>query len=265
TGHWELMGLRITEPFRTFPDGFPESLIAELERRTKRKVIGNKVASGTKIIEELGLEHMETGAIIVYTSADSVLQIAAHEDIVPLDELYRISEMARELTLKEPYLVGRVIARPFIGKPGAFVRTENRKDYAVKPFQPTVLNFLQDAGFDVISIGKIYDIFDGEGITEAIKSKDNDDGMDKLMDVAKKDFSGLCFLNLVDFDSKYGHRRNPEGYKKALERFDEQLANFLPIANKNDLVMITADHGNDPTFHGTDHTREYVPLLVYTP
>ncbi len=265
TGHWELMGLRITEPFRTFPDGFPESLIAELERRTKRKVIGNKVASGTKIIEELGLEHMETGAIIVYTSADSVLQIAAHEDIVPLDELYRISEMARELTLKEPYLVGRVIARPFIGKPGAFVRTENRKDYAVKPFQPTVLNFLQDAGFDVISIGKIYDIFDGEGITEAIKSKDNDDGMDKLIDVAKKDFSGLCFLNLVDFDSKYGHRRNPEGYKKALERFDEQLANFLPIANKNDLVMITADHGNDPTFHGTDHTREYVPLLVYTP
>lgn len=265
TGHWELMGLRIDEPFRTFPNGFPAELIAELERRTNRKVIGNKVASGTVIIEELGKEHIETGAIIVYTSADSVLQIAAHEEIIPLEELYDICNIARELTLKEPYLVGRVIARPFIGEIGSFVRTPNRQDYAVKPFAQTVLNYLQDAQYDVISIGKIYDIFDGEGITEAIKTNNNDDGMDKLRTVVERSFSGLCFVNLVDFDSKYGHRRNPEGYGKALERFDEQLAQLLPMFKEDDLLIITADHGNDPTFRGTDHTREYVPLLVYTP
>lgn len=265
TGHWELMGLRINEPFRTFPDGFPKELITELERRTKRKVIGNKVASGTAIIEELGREHIETGAMIVYTSADSVLQIAAHEEVISLDELYHICEIARELTLQEPYMVGRVIARPFVGEVGSFVRTANRQDYAVKPIAPTVLNYLQDANFDVISIGKIYDIFDGEGITEAIKTKNNDDGMDKLGIVIEREFNGLCFVNLVDFDSQYGHRRDPEGYAKALERFDIQLTKILPVFKEDDLLIITADHGNDPTFHGTDHTREYVPLLVYTP
>lgn len=265
TGHWELMGLRIDEPFRTFPNGFPDALINELERRTKRKVIGNKVASGTVIIEELGKEHIETGAIIVYTSADSVLQIAAHEEIIPLEELYSICEIARELTLQEPYLVGRVIARPFIGEVGSLIRTANRKDYAVKPFEPTVLNYLQDEQYDVISLGKIYDIFDGEGITEAIKTKNNDDGMDKLSEVMNREFTGLCFLNLVDFDALYGHRRHPEGYAEALERFDQQLKKILPQLQDDDLLIITADHGNDPTFHGTDHTREYVPLLVYTP
>lgn len=263
TGHWELMGLRIEKPFRVFPNGFPDPLIEELERRTGRKVIGNKVASGTEIIKELAQEQEKTGAIIVYTSADSVLQIAAHEEIIPLDELYSICETARELTRDEPYMVGRVIARPFVGEDGNWTRTENRRDYALKPFGRTVMNELADAGFASIALGKINDIFDGEGVTEAIRTSSNDDGMDKLLQLFARSFRGLCFLNLVDFDSKYGHRRDPIGYGKALERFDEQLKNVLDQLTDDDLLIITADHGNDPTFKGTDHTREYVPLLVY--
>jgi phosphopentomutase len=263
TGHWEIMGLHIEQPFRTFPDGFPEELIQQLEERTGRKVIGNKPASGTKIIEELGEEHMETGALIVYTSADSVLQIAAHEEIIPVEELYRICEIARELTLDEKYMVGRVIARPFIGKPGAFERTANRHDYALKPFGKTVMNELKDNKFDVIALGKISDIYDGEGVTEAIRTKDNDDGMTKLVESMKKDFTGISFVNLVDFDAKYGHRRDPDGYAEALEAYDARLPEVLNELQDDDLLIITADHGNDPTHHGTDHTREYVPLLVY--
>ncbi|MBU5265349.1 phosphopentomutase [Virgibacillus proomii] len=263
TGHWEIMGLHIEQPFRTFPDGFPEELIQQLEERTGRKVIGNKPASGTKIIEELGEEHMETGALIVYTSADSVLQIAAHEEIIPVKELYRICEIARELTLDEKYMVGRVIARPFIGKPGAFERTANRHDYALKPFGKTVMNELKDNKFNVIALGKISDIYDEEGVTEAIRTKDNDDGMTKLVESMKKDFTGISFVNLVDFDAKYGHRRDPDGYAEALEAYDARLPEVLKELQDDDLLIITADHGNDPTHHGTDHTREYVPLLVY--
>ncbi|WP_106497345.1 phosphopentomutase [Lentibacillus sp. Marseille-P4043] len=263
TGHWEIMGLNIQKPFRTFPDGFPPELINELEEKTGRKVIGNKPASGTVILDELGEEHMKTGALIVYTSADSVLQIAAHEDIVPLDELYRICEIARELTLDERYMVGRVIARPFVGNPGAFERTSNRHDYALKPFGRTVMNELKDANYDVIALGKISDIYDGEGVTEAIRTKDNDDGMTKLVETMEKDFNGISFLNLVDFDAKYGHRRDPEGYGEALQAYDARLPEVLNKLTDEDLLMITADHGNDPIHHGTDHTREYVPLLVY--
>jgi len=262
TGHWEIMGLNIENPFRTFPDGFPDELIQDLEEKTGRKIIGNKPASGTQIIEELGKEHMETGALIVYTSADSVLQIAAHEEVIPLDEQYRICEIARELTLDEKYMVGRVIARPFVGKPGAFERTSNRHDYALKPFGRTVMNELKDENFDVIALGKISDIYDGEGVTEAIRTADNEDGMTKLVESMEKDFTGISFLNLVDFDAKYGHRRNPEGYGKALEAYDARLPEVFDRLKEDDLLIITADHGNDPVHHGTDHTREYVPLLI---
>lgn len=264
TGHWEIMGLNIQTPFQVFPDGFPDSLIRELEQRTGRKVIGNKPASGTEILDELGKEHVETGALIVYTSADSVLQIAAHEDIVPIDELYRICKMAREMTKTGDYMVGRVIARPFIGEPGKFERTANRHDYALKPFGRTVMNELKDANFDVIAVGKIADIYDGEGVTEAIRTKSNMDGMDTFIDVAKKDFNGLSFINLVDFDALYGHRRDPEGYGKALEEFDARLPELMDVLQEDDLLILTADHGNDPVHAGTDHTREYVPLLVYS-
>lgn len=263
TGHWELMGLHIKTPFQTFPQGFPDELIAELETRTGRKVIGNKPASGTAIIEELGKRHLETGEMIVYTSADSVLQIAAHEEVIPLEELYRICEIARELTLDERFMVGRVIARPFIGQPGAFERTANRHDYALKPFGRTVMNMLKDQGLDVIALGKISDIFDGEGVTKAIRTKNNADGMDKLIETLQEDFTGLAFLNLVDFDAAYGHRRDPLGYGEALEAFDARIPEFLEHLKDEDLIIFTADHGNDPTHHGTDHTREYVPLLVY--
>lgn len=263
TGHWEIMGLNISKPFRTFPDGFPDELLQELEDRTGRKIIGNKPASGTEILVELGEEHMDTGALIVYTSADSVLQIAAHEDIVPIEEQYRICEIARELTLDEKYMVGRVIARPFIGKPGAFERTSNRHDYALKPFGRTVMNEMKDNELDVIALGKISDIYDGEGVTEAIRTVDNDDGMTKLTESMDKDFRGLCFLNLVDFDAKYGHRRDPEGYGKALQDFDARLPEALTKLREDDLLIITADHGNDPVHHGTDHTREYVPLVIH--
>ncbi|WP_379966652.1 phosphopentomutase [Ectobacillus sp. sgz5001026] len=265
TGHWEIMGLYIDTPFRVFPKGFPKELLDELEKRTGRKIIANKPASGTAILDELGEEHMKTGALIVYTSADSVLQIAAHEDIVPIDELYSICKIARELTLDEKYMVGRVIARPFIGTPGNFIRTANRHDYALKPFGRTVMNELQDGGYDVISIGKISDIYDGEGVTKSLRTKSNMDGMDKLMETLHMDFKGLSFLNLVDFDALYGHRRNPQGYGEALQEYDERLSEVLDTLKDDDLLIITADHGNDPVHAGTDHTREYVPLLVYSP
>lgn len=264
TGHWEIMGLRVDTPFKVFPDGFPPELISALEEKTGRKVIGNKPASGTEIIKELGEEHIQTGALIVYTSADSVLQIAAHEEVVPLEELYQICETARKLTLDEKYMVGRVIARPFVGRPGNFSRTANRRDYALKPFGRTVMNELKDAGFDVIAIGKIFDIYNGEGVTESIKTVSNMDGMDKLLGTFDKDFTGLSFVNLVDFDALYGHRRDPEGYGKALEKFDTRLPEVFEKMKADDLLIITADHGNDPVHHGTDHTREYVPLLVYS-
>ncbi|MGL4521126.1 MAG: phosphopentomutase, partial [Bacilli bacterium] len=245
TGHWEMMGLRIDEPFLVFPDGFPEELISEFENRTGRKVIGNKPASGTGILDELAQEHVETGNWIVYTSADSVFQIAAHEEVIPLEELYKACEIARELTLNDPYMLGRVIARPFVGTEGAWVRTSNRHDYALKPFGTTVMNTLQDAGKDVISIGKISDIFDGEGVTESIRTVSNSDGMVKISEVADREFEGLCFLNLVDFDALYGHRRDPKGYREALETFDVELKAFLEKVSADDLVIITADHGND--------------------
>lgn len=264
TGHWEIMGLYIDTPFRVFPDGFPDELLNELKEKTGRGIIGNKPASGTEILDELGEEHMKTGDLIVYTSADSVLQIAAHEEVVPLDELYRICEMARELTLDEKYMVGRIIARPFVGEPGAFVRTPNRHDYALKPFDRTVMNELKDSGLDVIAIGKISDIYDGEGITSSLRTKSNMDGMDKLIDTLKTDFTGISFLNLVDFDALYGHRRDPEGYGKALEEFDARLPEVFDLLKEDDLLVITADHGNDPVHHGTDHTREYVPLIAYS-
>ncbi|MGD6853490.1 phosphopentomutase [Bacillus infantis] len=264
TGHWEIMGLNIETPFRVFPDGFPDELLSELEARTGRKIIGNKPASGTEILDELGEEHMKTGALIVYTSADSVLQIAAHEEIVPIDELYTICKIARELTLDEKYMVGRVIARPFIGQPGAFKRTANRHDYALKPFDRTVMNELKDGGLDVLAIGKISDIYDGEGVTKSLRTVSNMDGMDKLLETMDMDFTGLSFLNLVDFDALFGHRRDPEGYGKALEEYDARLPEVFDKLKEDDLLIITADHGNDPVHPGTDHTREYVPLLAYS-
>lgn len=267
TGHWEIMGLYIDKPFQTFTDtGFPKELIDELEQKTGYKVIGNVAASGTEIIADLGEEHMKTGAIIVYTSADSVLQIAMHEDIIPIKEQYRICEIAREITMKPEWKVGRVIARPFIGTDKTnFTRTPNRHDYALKPFDKTTLNFLDEGGFDVIALGKINDIYDGFGINRFSKTKSNKDGMNQIIEISKEDFNGLCFLNLVDFDALYGHRRNPIGYGKALEEFDEDLPKLLENLTEDDLLLITADHGNDPVHHGTDHTREYVPLLVYSP
>jgi phosphopentomutase len=264
TGHWEIMGLNIQTPFKVFPEGFPDELLSELEKRTGRKIIGNKPASGTEILVELGEEHMKTGALIVYTSADSVLQIAAHEEIVPLEELYKICKIARELTLDEKYMVGRIIARPFLGEPGNFKRTANRHDYALKPFDRTVMSELKDAGLDVIAIGKISDIYDGEGVTKAIRTVSNMDGMDKLVETFDMDFTGISFVNLVDFDALYGHRRDPEGYGKALEEYDARLPEVFEKMRDDDLLMITADHGNDPIAPGTDHTREYVPLLVYS-
>lgn len=266
TGHWEMMGLYITEPFQTFTDtGFPKALLDELTRQTGRQIIGNVAASGTDIIEQLGEEHMRTGALIVYTSADSVLQIAMHEGIIPIEEQYRICEIAREITMKDEWKVARVIARPFVGtNKNDFKRTPNRHDYAVKPFAKTTLNFLDEKGLDVIALGKINDIFVGEGINHYERTLSNEDGMDKIIKIAKNHpFKGLCFLNLVDFDALYGHRRDPIGYGKAIESFDKDLPKLLEFLKEDDLLMITADHGNDPIHHGTDHTREYVPLLVY--
>lgn len=267
TGHWEIMGLKITEPFKTFTDtGFPKELIDELEARTGRKVVGNKSASGTEILDELGEHHMATGDIIVYTSADSVLQIAAHEDVIPVEELWKMCKMAREITMKDEWKVGRIIARPFVGpKKGEFKRTPNRHDYALKPFGRTVLNELKDAGKEVIAIGKINDIYVGEGITDTILTKSNEDGMNQLLNVMKRDFNGLAFLNLVDFDAMYGHRRDPLGYATCLEEFDVQLGEVLAQMNEDDLLIISADHGNDPIASGSDHTREYIPVIMYSP
>jgi len=266
TGHWEMMGLHITTPFQTFTEnGFPPDLIEELEKRTGHKVIGNKSSSGTLILDELAEEEMATGNMIVYTSADSVLQICGHEETFDLKELYRCCEIARELTLRDKWKVGRVIARPYLGnKVGEFKRTPNRHDYALKPIGRTALNALKDAGLDVISVGKIFDIFDGEGLTESNKSKSSVHGMEQTIDIAKRDFKGLCFTNLVDFDALWGHRRNPQGYAQEIEKFDIKLGQLLEVLNDDDLLIITADHGNDPTYKGSDHTREHVPFLAYS-
>ncbi len=265
TGHWELMGLKVEIPFQTYPHGFPAKLLQAFEQQTGRRVIGNKAASGTDIVAELGEEQMKTGAWIVYTSADSVFQIAAHEKVIPLDELYQACKIARRLTLADEFAVGRVIARPYIGEPGQFTRTANRHDYAVKPPQPTVMNQLKDAGLDCIAIGKINDIFSGEGVTAAYPTKSNQDGVERTIAVMSEAFSGLAFTNLVDFDSLYGHRRNPQGYAQALMDFDAMLPGIMDKIGEDDLLILTADHGNDPYYGGTDHTREYVPVLAWNP
>ena len=267
TGHWEMMGLLVTTPFQTFTShGFPKELIDALEKRTGRKIIGNKSASGTEILDELAEEEIREGHLIVYTSADSVLQICGNEETMGLDNLYHYCEIARELTLRDEWKVGRVIARPYTGmKKGEFRRTSNRHDYALKPYGRTALNALKDAGYDVVSIGKIYDIFDGEGLTQSNHSNSSVHGMEQTIQYAKTDFNGLCFVNLVDFDALWGHRRNPEGYGRELERFDEKLGELLPLLGEDDLLILTADHGNDPTYTGTDHTREQVPFIAYSP
>lgn len=266
TGHWEIMGLKVDVPFQTFTEtGFPQDLIEELEKRTGHKVIGNKSASGTEILDELAEEEIATGNMIVYTSADSVLQICGNEETFGLDELYRCCEIARELTLKDEWKVGRVIARPYVGKKrGEFKRTSNRHDYALKPYGKTVLNSLKDKGYDVISVGKIYDIFDGEGLTESNRSKSSVHGMEQTIELANKEFNGLCFVNLVDFDALWGHRRDPIGYGHEIERFDEKLGMLMDCLKEDDLLIITADHGTDPTYTGTDHTREKVPFIAYS-
>lgn len=266
TGHWEMMGIRTEKPFQTFTDtGFPPELIAELEKRCGKRVIGNKSASGTEIIEELGEEEIETGAMIVYTSADSVLQICGNEETFDLANLYRCCEIAREITMKDEWRVGRVIARPYVGKKkGEFRRTSNRHDYALKPTGPTTLNALKDAGFDVIAVGKIQDIFCGEGITQSYHSNSSVHGMEQTIEICKKDFHGLCFVNLVDFDALWGHRRDVEGYGREIEKFDRNLGLLLQELREDDLLILTADHGNDPAYTGTDHTREYVPFVAYS-
>lgn len=266
TGHWEMMGIKTEKPFRTFTEhGFPAELIKELEKQCGKKVIGNKSASGTEIIEELGEEEIRTGSMIVYTSADSVMQICGNEETFDLEELYRCCETARRITMKDEWRVGRVIARPYIGmKKGEFKRTSNRRDYALKPPAPTVLNALKDAGNDVIGVGKIHDIFCGEGITKTYHSESSVHGMEQTIDVCKEEFTGLCFVNLVDFDALWGHRRNVEGYGKEIEKFDEKLGVLLECLSQDDLLILTADHGNDPTYKGTDHTREYVAFLAYS-
>ncbi len=265
TGHWEIMGLNIMQPFKVYPEGFPEELVQEIEQLSGRKVVANRPASGTQVIDEWGEHQMKTGDLIVYTSADPVLQIAAHEDVIPLEELYDICEKVRELTKDPKYLIGRIIARPYVGEPGNFTRTSNRHDYALKPFGKTVMNTLKENDYDVIAIGKINDIYDGEGVTEAVRTKSNMDGMDQLMNIVNKDFKGLSFLNLVDFDALYGHRRDKPGYAQAIKEFDNRLPELMDALHEDDLLIITADHGNDPTAPGTDHTREYIPVIMYSP
>ena len=267
TGHWEMMGIRTDKPFITFTEhGFPKELIDELEKRCGRKIIGNKAASGTEILEELGEQEVNEGKLIVYTSADSVLQICGNEETMGLETLYHYCEIARELTMRDEWRVGRVIARPYVGKKrGEFKRTSNRHDYALKPTGPTALNALKDAGYDVISVGKINDIFVGEGITESNHSDSSVHGMQQTIDIAKRDFKGLCFTNLVDFDALWGQRRNPVGYGEEIEKFDKKLGELLPLLREDDLLILTADHGNDPTYKGTDHTREQVPFIAYSP
>lgn len=266
TGHWEMMGILTSKPFKTFTDtGFPIDLIKELEEKTGRKIVGNIAASGTEIIKEYGEHQIKTGDLIVYTSSDSVLQIAAHEEIIPLNELYKYCEIARDICMKPEYLLGRIIARPFIGNSkDGFKRTSNRHDYALSPSSETYMNILKDNGYTTSCVGKIYDIFNGSGATETIKTVSNHDGMEKTIEILNKDFTGLCFVNLVEFDSEYGHRRDPKGYAKCIEEFDIQLGEFISKMNEDDLLMVTADHGNDPTHIGSDHTREMVPLLIYS-
>lgn len=261
TGHWEIAGIISKEPMPTFPDGFPEEIIKKFEDITGRKVLCNKPYSGTKVIADYGRETMENGGLIVYTSADSVFQIAAHEDIIPVEKLYEYCEAARNI-LTGKYGVGRVIARPFSGE-YPFVRTPRRHDFSLVPPKDTMLDLIGGAGMDVIAVGKINDIFAGKGITEFVRTENNSDGMDKTIAYAKKDFHGLCFVNLVDFDMAYGHRRDPEGYTNALNDFDRRLAELKNIITEDDIIIVTADHGCDPTAHGTDHTREYIPVLVY--
>jgi len=262
TGHWELSGLHLTEPFKTFPKGFPKDIIDSFECEIGRKVLGNKAASGTEILDELGEEHMKTGYPIVYTSADSVLQIAAHEEIIPLEKLYEMCKIAREIMMGDN-AIARIIARPFVGTPGNFDRTSNRKDYSLDPSGETVLDIVKKEGLDVIAIGKIEDIFNGKGITDAVHTTDNMDGIDKTIEYIQKESKGIIFTNLVDFDSKYGHRRDPKGYKEALEKFDSRIPEILNSMKDNDIIIFTADHGNDPTYQGSDHTREYIPIIIY--
>jgi phosphopentomutase len=265
TGHWEMMGLVVSDPFRTYPDGFPPEIIAEYERRIGRKTLGNKPASGTVILDELGEEHMRTGSPIVYTSADSVFQIAAHEDVIPIDELWRISAVAREL-MRGEHNIGRIISRPFVGSGrGHFKRTANRKDFSVRPTGETVVERAHNSGKRVVGLGKIADIFDRVGIDEEIRTESNSDGMRKTTDLIRSSDADLIFTNLVDFDSKYGHRNDAAGYARALEVFDGELAELLKQMRNDDLLFITADHGCDPTDISTDHTREYVPLLIAGP
>lgn len=266
TGHWEMMGLKVSTPFKTFTEtGFPQELLDELSARCGRKIVGNKSASGTEIIKEWGEHEMKTGDMIVYTSADSVLQICGHEETFGLDELYRCCEIAREITMKEEWRVGRIIARPYVGTcKDDFKRTSNRHDYALSPYGKTVLDTLKENNYDVISVGKIYDIFNGQGITDAHKSKSSVHGMEQTIDLAKTDFHGLVFTNLVDFDALWGHRRDPKGYAQELENFDAKLGELMQEMKDDDLLIITADHGNDPTHTGTDHTREMVPILYYS-
>lgn len=266
TGHWEMMGLKIDEPLQVFTDtGFPQDFITLFEEKTGRHCVGNYAESGTKILDDWGEHQMKTGDWIVYTSADSVFQIAAHEDYIPLEELYNACHIARELCMDERWKIGRVIARPYIGEGrGHFKRTPNRHDYALVPFGKTVLESLKEKGYDVISVGKIFDIFTGIGLTQSYPTTSNDDGMEKTIALAKSESEGLIFVNLVDFDSIYGHRRNAIGYGDAIETFDQQLGILMDVINDDDLIMITADHGNDPTWTGTDHTREHVPLLIYS-
>ncbi len=267
SGHYEIMGVRCTYTFPTFTEtGFPEALIQMIEKYTGRKVIGNIAASGTEIIKELGERHMQTGELIIYTSSDSVLQIAAHENVIPLEELYKICEIVRKITATNDSIrVGRVIARPFIGdNKDNFTRTSNRKDFALDPPMKSVLEKLEEKKLSVISIGKIYDIFNGKGITKKITSSNNKDGVDKILDIMDKKFTGLCFANLNDFDTLYGHRRNVLGYAKAIEELDVEIPVLLNKLNNDDLLIITADHGNDPTYKGTDHTRENTPVIIYS-
>lgn len=263
TGHWEMTGVLVETPFKTFEGGFPKEIIDEFEKKTGRKVVGNKPSSGTTILDEYGEHQMKTGDVIVYTSADSVFQIAAHEEIIPLDELYKMCQIAREIMMGDN-AVARIIARPYVGpRAGEFVRTSNRRDYSLNPFEPTILDTIKESGLDVIGVGKIEDIFNGQGITEAIHTKDNMDGVDETINYIKKENKGLIFTNLVDFDSKYGHRRDTKGYKEALEEFDARIPEIIAALNDDDILIINADHGNDPTYKGTDHTREYIPVLVY--
>lgn len=262
TGHWEIAGLISNVPMKTYPHGFPQPVLDALRQATGREILCNLPYSGTEVIRDYGRQHMETGALIVYTSADSVLQIAAHEDVIPVPELYHICEQAREIMQGE-YAIGRIIARPFVGQYPDFKRTSNRHDYSVSPFAPTMLDLIQQAGQKVISVGKIQDIFNGQGISEGHRTVSNDDGMGKTIQLAAQDFAGLCFVNLVEFDSAYGHRRDAMGYTRALNAFDAQLGALLPQLRDDDLLILTADHGCDPNAHGTDHTREYIPVLIY--